>query len=90
MNVRTRLCLGVAIQYDGTNIQEIADSFNLEYKEYCCTTLWNGKEFPDVHVWDSDYFESDLLAGDYIYKDSSTNLIRMIPLYEFEAYWEEK
>ena len=89
MNVKTKIIRGIAIQYDGTNIQKIADVFDLSYRELSCTTMWNGKEYPDVVITDYDYIKEDLLAGDYVFRADNSDLVEIISEEEFEKYWEK-
>ena len=89
MNVKTKIKTGIAIQYDGTNIQKIADVFDLSYRELSCTTIFNGREYSDVIITDYDYIKEDLLAGDWVFRADSSDLIEVIPMQEFKKYWEE-
>ena len=89
MNIKTKAMKGIAIQYDGTNIQKIADVFDLSYRELSCTTMWDGKEYPDVVITDYDYIKEDLLAGDYVFRADNSDLVEVIPVQEFGKYWEQ-
>lgn len=89
MNIKLKSRSGIAIQYDGTNIQKIADIFNLDYKEYKCVTLWNGKFYPDVRITDNNYIDKDLIAGDWVYASHNSDLVEIISEEEFEKYWEK-
>ena len=86
MKIQTIHREGEALQFTGENIEEIAEKFNIKYKELRSCTTFKGKPFLDVRIGDT-FQEEDLIAGDIVFKDSETNEWSIIPYFDFSEYW---
>ena len=88
-DVKTKNRHGKAIQYNGENIQEIADTFDLDFKELKSKSTLNGATYPDYIISEKGEEEwNEVLIGDYVYKDKKYNFVTIIPYFDFEEYWE--
>lgn len=76
-----------AAQYNGHNIEEIAEYFNFDYKVLNSSTEYEGKPCKDIHIMQKDEFTEELLAGDYVYKNENGRIV-VIPIYDIGKYWE--
>ena len=88
MRIQTTRKEGEAVQYTGGNIEEICEDFNLGYRVLRSYTSFRGKDCFDIRLGDT-FQEEDLLAGDYVFRDAKTGEWSVIPIYEFEEYWEQ-
>lgn len=80
---------GNAIQYNGSNIADIAEEFNINYKELNSETTYKGNHAKDIRILSNNGFSIELLIGDYVYKGNDGE-IRVIPIYDMNEYWEIK
>lgn len=76
-----------AVQYNGYNIEEIAEYFNFDYKVLNSSTDYEGKSYKDIHIIQEDEFKEELLVGDYVYKNEDGRIV-VIPIYDIGKYWE--
>ena len=86
MKVKTIERVGEALQYTGENIQELVDTFGIFYVELRSFSILNGKGFPDIRIG-KDAWETELLVGDWILNENGE--LSVIPMYEFEEYFEK-
>lgn len=77
---------GLAIQYNGSNMVDIAEKFNLDYKELNSKATYEGMYGKDIRIT-SNGFSIELLIGDYVYKGDDGE-VRVIPVYDMNDYWE--
>ena len=83
---KTKQREGVAVQYCD-NINELREFFpSLIFTKLRSKTTWRGEVFPDLCVAD-DIRHEDLIIGDWVLEDKDD--WRIIPMDEFEEYWEE-
>ena len=84
---KTKALEGSALQYNGDNLEELQAAFPcLSFEILRSKTSWNGNVYTDLCVSDGTR-SLDLIAGDWIMSNTGEHVV--IPLDEFEEYWEE-
>lgn len=87
MFCKTKKREGLVLQYTGDNLSELRETFpSLHFRELRSVTSWNGNVYTDLRV-SSSRGDMDLIVGDYVL-DEGTNW-SILPVEDFEAYWEE-
>ena len=71
------------------NMAEIAEKFNLDYKELNSKATYEGRCGKDIKINSNNGFSIELLIGDYVYKGDDGE-VRVIPVYDINEYWEIK
>ena len=85
---RTKRKEGKALQYTGHNILELEKKFpSLTVRLLKSKTTWDGGVYSDIRVEDKDGRKEDLIIEDWLMERDGDWFI--IPMCEFEDYWEE-
>ena len=88
MKYKTKRKEGIAAQYTGHNIKELRERFpSITFEYLNSKTTWGGTAYQDLRIIDSEGNEDDLIAGDWFMEGEDNWLI--VPMCEFEQYWEE-
>ena len=88
MFYKTKRKRGLALQYLGDNIKEFEETFpSLKFKRLNSVTTWSGELFSDYRVF-SNQGDEDLIVGDWVMDEGAEWYV--VPMEEFDQYWEEE